>query len=262
MQKESSARFTRPRHFDLELVTVAYRKRSFPVHIHDQYVVGVVESGAEKLEVNGTAHVVRKGDMITVNPGLAHSNSTLGNEVLRYRVFYLPSETVASYTGRLDLRFDAPKRTDASGADRLLELHRWFELETGDRLEQESAVAEIVDIALGAVGRQGLDTHIPEAVHRAQKFIDEHYRASFGLDDLAEAAGASKFHLARSFTRALGLSPLAYRTQRRIHEARRLILAGASLVEVATTLGFSDQSHLTRQFQSIVGISPGRYREQ
>lgn len=262
MDKGPPARFTRPEHVDLELVAVAYRNRSFPVHIHDQYVVGVVESGAEKLDINGASHVVGEGDMITIDPGLAHSNCTLGAETLRYRVFYLPTDLVTAYMGRSNVRFEAPSRRDAAGAARLLELHRWFELGTGDRLEQESAVAEIVDIAFDAADQPGPETRLPEAVRRARHYIDEHYRESFGLDELADASGASKFHLARSFTRAHGLSPLAYRTQRRIQAARRLVLAGTPLADIASDLGFSDQSHLTRQFQSIVGISPARYKEQ
>ena len=262
MQRGSPARFTRPEHVDMEIVAVAYRNRSFPVHIHDQYVVGAVESGAENLEVNGRTYVVAKGDLITIDPGVAHSNCSLGDEVLQYRVFYLPPDLVGSYSGRSELRFETPSRTDMAAADRLLKLHRWFETETGDRLEQESAVAEIVNIAFDAATRPDREARLPDAVDRARRYIDEHYHENFGLDELAEAAGASKFHLARSFTRTQGLSPLAYRTQRRIHEARRRVLAGAPLVEIATDLGFADQSHLTRQFQAIIGISPARYRQQ
>lgn len=262
MQEGSSARFTRPEHVGIELVAVAYRCRSFPVHIHDQYVVGAVENGAEELNVNGTSHVVGEGDMITLNPGQAHSNRSLGNDLLQYRVFYLPPELVATYTGCCDLRFDAPSRTDVSHVHRFVQLHRWFELGTGDRLEQESALAEIIDIAFDAAVRPKGENRLPEAVRSARGYIDEHFREGFGLDDLAQAAGVSKFHLARSFTLAHGLSPFAYRTQRRIHEARCMLLAGAPLADIAADLGFSDQSHLTRQFQSIVGISPARYREQ
>ncbi|WGU40828.1 AraC family transcriptional regulator [Phenylobacterium sp. NIBR 498073] len=262
MQKGYLARFTRPTHAAIELVAVAYSQRSFPVHIHDQYVVGVVESGAERLDVNGSAHVIRKGDIITIDPGLAHANRTLGSEVLRYRVFYLPREIVARHAGGLSLQFNAPKRADASAAERLVELHQWFERAGGCRLEEERALAELVEIAFGAPTLQSLDIQLPEAIWRAQSFIDAHYSENFALDDVARAAGLSKFHLVRSFTRAFGLSPLAYRTQRRIHEAKRLVLTGAPLVDVASLLGFSDQSHLTRQFQSFVGISPARYREQ
>jgi len=233
----------------MELVAVSYRNRKFPVHIHDQYVVGAVESGAERLYVNGASHVVGEGGMITIDPSLAHSNCTLGDDVLQYRVFYLPTELVVAYTGCSGLRFHAPTRTDPLAAQRLARLYRWFELGKGDRLEQESAATEIIDIAFDAAVLPDCKDRSPEAVRRARRYIDEHYDQSFGLDELADAAGASKFHLARSFTRAHGLSPFAYRTQRRIHEARRMVLAGAPLADIATDLGFSDQSHLTRQFQ-------------
>jgi len=262
MQNRSSARFTHPEHINMELVTVAYRNRNFPMHTHDQYVIGAIEKGAETLRLKGKTHTIGEGDLITINPGLAHSNSSIADEVLQYRVFYLPPELVREYTGMPKLCFRVPSRRDTCAAERLLCLHRWFEREGGGRLEQETALAEIIDIAFDGAGQADDDVGLPETVRRARCFIDDNYRESFGLDVVAQAAGASKFHLVRSFKRAHGLSPFAYRTQRRIDEAKRMVREGASLTEIATDLGFSDQSHLTRKFQSIVGISPARYREQ
>ena len=138
MEHPSSASFTRPKHVDIELVSVAYRNRSFPVHMHDQYVVGVVESGGETLTIDGTSYEVGEGDMITIDAGTAHANATLGDATLRYRVFYIRADVARSYVGRSDLRFPAPVRCDPACAQRLLELHRWFEAGTGDRLEEDT----------------------------------------------------------------------------------------------------------------------------
>ncbi|MCJ8190031.1 helix-turn-helix transcriptional regulator [Sphingomicrobium aestuariivivum] len=262
MQKLSSARFTRPKHVDIELVAVAYRNRKFPVHVHEQYVIGAIETGAEILRLEGKQHVVGEGHLITLNPGQAHSNCSIGDEMLEYRVFYTPSELVEAYTGRPDLCFMTPSRRDLSASQRLLSLHRWFEQDIGDRLEQESATAEIIEIAFEDAGRSNGHVQPPQNVGKAKCYIDRHYRESFGLDAVAEVAGVTKSHLVRRFKNAYGLSPFAYRTQRRIHEAKRLVLEGTPLAEIAAELGFSDQSHLTRQFQSTVGISPARYREQ
>lgn len=262
METSSPARFTRPEHVAIELVSVAYRDRSFPLHMHDQYVVGVVESGSETLTIDGTSYVVGEGDMITIDAGTAHSNATIGEGTLRYRVFYIRAEVAQSYLGRSGLRFPAPVRSDPVGARRLLELHRWFEAASGDKLEEETALAEIVGIAFDAAAEPVDEERLPEAVKRAKMYIEALFDENFGLDELADAAGVTKYHLARSFTRAHGLSPLAYRTQRRIHAAKELVLAGAPLADIASDLGFADQSHLTRQFQAMVGISPARYREQ
>jgi AraC-like DNA-binding protein len=42
--------------------------------------------------------------------------------------------------------------------------------------------------------------------------------------------------------------------------ARRLIESGADLAQAAADAGFADQSHLTRVFRAMVGVTPGEFR--
>jgi AraC-like DNA-binding protein len=48
----------------------------------------------------------------------------------------------------------------------------------------------------------------------------------------------------------------------RIRRAERLIAAGRPLAEVSAETGFSSQSHLTRRFRQIIGVTPGQYARQ
>jgi AraC-like DNA-binding protein len=64
----------------------------------------------------------------------------------------------------------------------------------------------------------------------------------------------------RGFEAAYGLTPHRYQQSRRIAKARRMILAGAALADVANACGYSDQSHLNRWFQRIQGTTPGCVR--
>ena len=66
-------------------------------------------------------------------------------------------------------------------------------------------------------------------------------------------------HLVRAFSAAYGIAPHQYLNSRRVDRARRLLLEGRPPGEVATTTGFFDQSHLTRHFRKLVGVTPGRY---
>jgi AraC-like DNA-binding protein len=43
----------------------------------------------------------------------------------------------------------------------------------------------------------------------------------------------------------------------RLKQAKELLLAGRSIVSVAYEVGFTDQSHLTRRFKQIYGVTPG-----
>jgi transcriptional regulator GlxA family with amidase domain len=64
---------------------------------------------------------------------------------------------------------------------------------------------------------------------------------------------------ARPTRSEFGLPPHRYLTGRRVDTARRLVLEGTPLVEVATAAGFHDQAHLSRHFVRLLGTTPGRF---
>ena len=64
---------------------------------------------------------------------------------------------------------------------------------------------------------------------------------------------------ARHFRRAYATSPDRYRTMRRLALARRAIQDGVPLAAVAAESGFADQSHMTRQFKRVYGVTPAVY---
>nr|WP_221373990.1 helix-turn-helix domain-containing protein [Actinoplanes polyasparticus] len=69
--------------------------------------------------------------------------------------------------------------------------------------------------------------------------------------------------LQRLFAEYVGVSPKWVIRRNRLHEAAARISAGApvDLGELAAELGYSDQSHLTRDFTSMVGDPPALYRK-
>src|SRR5207244_5277096 len=79
-------------------------------------------------------------------------------------------------------------------------------------------------------------------------------------DDLAAAAGCSRYAAYRAFRQAYGLSPSDYQRQLRVQTARRLLSAGVPPAQVAADAGFADQAHLTRWFRRYYGVTPGAYR--
>jgi AraC family transcriptional regulator len=93
-------------------------------------------------------------------------------------------------------------------------------------------------------------------------YIHEHLDAELSLDHLAAVARISPYHFARLFKASAGLPPHQNVIARRVERAREL-LSGRDrppLAEVATEVGFSDQSHFTRHFRRLVGVTPGRFR--
>ena len=81
------------------------------------------------------------------------------------------------------------------------------------------------------------------------------------LSHLANECGLSVRHFVRAFRVSTGSSPHRWLLRHRVDRAIELLRTRAlSLADVAAFCGFADQSHFTRVFTAIVGISPGAWR--
>ena len=98
------------------------------------------------------------------------------------------------------------------------------------------------------------------ALNRAHSYIAENLGERFTLDDLARQAGVSRFHFARLFRVSTGDSPMAYLLKSRVERAKQMLLHEERPVcEIAAALGFCDQSHLTRTFRRMTGLTPREF---
>jgi len=99
------------------------------------------------------------------------------------------------------------------------------------------------------------------ALKRATDYVGANLSGEFSLDEVAGAAGYSPHHFSRLFRESTGLPPHQYVVRERVEKAKGL-LAGTELPigEVARLCGFSHQSHLTRHFKRLVGVTPAKFR--
>lgn len=96
---------------------------------------------------------------------------------------------------------------------------------------------------------------------RAKEMIDAHLSGNISIAEIAEACGLSPSYFKRAFRVTTGMPPHRWMTLRRIELAKALLLAGKkSISDVAVSCGFADQSHMTRVFGRVVGVSPGAWQ--
>lgn len=120
---------------------------------------------------------------------------------------------------------------------------------------------------LGAYGGGGLVTPgrtlglAPWQEMRAKEFIRANLDKDISIGDVATACGLSRSYFIRAFRAVTGYTPHRWLLMQRIEQARNLVQTTTTpLAQIASLCGFADQSHLTRNFNQIVGVSPGKLR--
>jgi AraC-like DNA-binding protein len=103
-----------------------------------------------------------------------------------------------------------------------------------------------------------------EHTQRIIDYIGKHYHEDIHLEDLEEALHLNRFYLAKTFKEVTGTTIFRYLTERRINEAKLLILLepDLSITEVAYRVGFKHASHFSRMFRQLVAMTPDEYRRQ
>ena len=94
------------------------------------------------------------------------------------------------------------------------------------------------------------------------QYLEENLDRNLSLAELAGVVQLSVFHFTRKFRAEFGCPPHAYVMRRRIECAKTQLARGNfPLKVVAANSGFADQSHMTRLFQRLLGVTPAEYRK-
>jgi len=101
------------------------------------------------------------------------------------------------------------------------------------------------------------------SVEKALWFIESHFGGEITLEEVAKAAGVSRFHMTRAFGTATGHSIMRYVRGRRLTEAAKALSRGApDILAVALNAGYGSHEAFTRAFRDEFGVTPEMIRAQ
>ena len=96
-------------------------------------------------------------------------------------------------------------------------------------------------------------------VGRAIGWIREHHREPLRIEAVAKRAGMSPSSFHRHFKAVTAMSPLQFQKRIRLHEARRLLLAGeGDAAGVGFAVGYESPSQFSREYSRLFGEPPRR----
>lgn len=256
----------------IETLRAHFEGHAYDPHFHDSYLVGFTEQGVQQFNCRRTRHDSTPGQIFLLEPGELHDGQAPSAEGFTYRMLYLDpawlerelSEWFEQAPANAQLSFaqtliSDPRLVQAIG-------HAFSALRDGElRIVRQTALDNLLDHLTRQLHwrlRAEADPRLPQVALRARDYLHAHVHEDLGLDQLAKACGVDRFRLTRAFRAAFGLPPHAYLVQLRLARARRLLASGALPAEVASDLGFADQSHLGRWFMRAYGMTPAAYRKR
>jgi AraC family transcriptional regulator len=99
-------------------------------------------------------------------------------------------------------------------------------------------------------------------LRRSTEYMQAHLTEDISLAEVAKIAKLSQSQFARAFRDSTGMPPYRYILQARIQRAQQMLeTTNLPISEVATSVGFADQSHFTKAFRRFVGATPKRWRQ-
>lgn len=103
----------------------------------------------------------------------------------------------------------------------------------------------------------------PQSITFAQKYINQNYTQKITLDDISKQCDVSKYHLSREFKKYIGISPNEYIIDVRLYNAQFLLLTTDNTIsQIASMVGFRNESNFRRQFRNKYGKTASEFRAQ
>jgi AraC-like DNA-binding protein len=107
--------------------------------------------------------------------------------------------------------------------------------------------------------RTPASTRSAAAIQGVLRHIGENLNQPLSLSELAGMTGLSMWRFATVFRQQVGVAPHRYICRLRLERAQALIREGVPAATAASEAGFYDQSHLSRHFKNVFGMTPGQY---
>jgi AraC family transcriptional regulator len=234
--------------------------RKMPAHSHElAFFALLLES--DYREQYGRQHTYFGPFTMSFRPaGIPHQDEVGPRGVKFFEIEVRPSwqRRLKECSGTLDLPLN-----DCEGGELLWLGMKLFRETRGSAVTQDLCVESLLAELLGTVARMPRETirDAPKWLNHTLDKLRAECCERLTLDELGKDAGVHPVHLSRVFRRCIGEGIGEYVHRLRMRAAcEHMLSPEMPLAEIALATGFADQSHFTRTFRKVTGMSPGAFR--
>lgn len=100
-----------------------------------------------------------------------------------------------------------------------------------------------------------------EIIEMIEKYINNHLKEEFSLNEIADHIGYSPYHLTREYKESTGMSVMEKTREQRLLASMKDIADGKNIIDIALSYCFYTHAGFTKAFTALTGRSPKDYQE-
>jgi AraC-like DNA-binding protein len=252
---------------------------SINLHHHDFYECYFFVSGDVTYLIEGKTYYLKSGDIVLINSKELHQ-AIINNKQENYEriVLWLDRtflRQLSTEETNLSRCFEEEYRRNVLRGDiefqhnikalllKLLSLENYKGI--GRELLYKAYIAEIMvylnDFAFNEEVHLGSDIKRSNLIDEIIEYINNHIDEDITVDMISEEFYLSKFHLSRKFKKHTGTTIHRYIVQKKLIQAKELILKEIPVIDVYKQCGFGDYSNFFRAFKNEYGVTPKQFYE-
>ncbi|MDF2565919.1 MAG: transcriptional regulator, AraC family [Massilibacillus sp.] len=245
----------------VEVVSGNNIKHDFSRHTYRKLCLGIVKEGKRSLICQDHQYEIVRDNIFIIPTKISHSFCS-GELACTYSLFMVSKKLLQMILPSENYKFNKVVLKNHEYYEQMLELEQLLISKESEFLKQSMLVkilGDIINECTLFIEPITMQYQQKEAVDKVKQFIDTHYKKNFTLSALAKIACLSPYYFIRVFTNTIGIPPHMYQQQVRIRAAKEMLSKGNNIAGIATTLGFTDQSHFSNVFKKLMGITPKNY---
>ena len=235
-------------------------KLTFSNHTHTFYEIHIVTRGNIRYAVKGNEVLISSGELLMLKPQCPHAVLGFSDDFALVSLAFecdddfpaeLPNSFIkAQISSQIteNIRYISSNHAFGQFSDEILRsrLRETVLIATDEFFEFKNKKKDEYDVR----------------VYRAKKYIDDNKKIFFSCDEIAEFSCLSAKHLSRLFIKYEGVSLIDYLKNKKIDDAKELLLKTSMTQEcISVELGFASVHYFNKFFKKNVGLTPGKYRK-
>lgn len=250
-------------------------------HYHPQYEIYYLLSGDRNYFIQDRVYNVQKGDLVLINSNVLHKTIDGYSEshermLIEFDMSFFKDFLVESTHSQLlnvfhkdctIFRLDEPQKKQLETC-----FYKMIQESKESNIDNNIPLKVYLLELLVLINKSYIKTSTGEFDHLSKlhkrvseivTYINLNYMNDIGLDLVAREFYISPEHLSRAFKKVTGFTFIEYLNNLRINEARKLLEQPMlSISDIATKVGYQNNTHFGRVFKSFTGSSPMAYRKR